>query len=252
MTDRELSLIRRACDISREAFLTTSAHIKLGMREFDIAAMLRSNLLRGASANERCDGFAYCMSGPNSAQAYAAFQQTRSRTIEEGDFVLLHCNSYCGGFWTDITRTFSIGRPDAQNAGITEAVLEASQKPSARSGPESKLRLSMRLRARYSMPADTGRHSSTLQDMESDSRQSITMLFPGFIRCRTTSLSPEWSSILNRPSTSRAWEECASATWSRSRRPAPSCCPASKTSSRTLFSSDAKDYADFRRGQGHH
>jgi Xaa-Pro dipeptidase len=67
------------------------------------------------------------MSGPNSAQAYAAFQQTRSRTIAEGDFVLLHCNSYYGGFWTDITRTFLIGRPDAQKAAITGVVLEASR-----------------------------------------------------------------------------------------------------------------------------
>jgi Xaa-Pro dipeptidase len=75
------------------------------------------------------------MSGPNSAQAYAAFQQTRSRTIQEGDFVLLHCNSCCGGFWTDITRTFSIGRPDAQKAAITGAVLEASRKAISAVGP---------------------------------------------------------------------------------------------------------------------
>jgi Xaa-Pro dipeptidase len=98
------------------------------MREFDAAVLLRSNVVGDAAASERCDGFAYCMSGPNSAQAYAAFQQTRSRTIEQGDFVLLHCNSYCGGFWTDITRTFSIGRPDAQKEAMTRVVLQASQK----------------------------------------------------------------------------------------------------------------------------
>jgi Xaa-Pro aminopeptidase len=128
MTIRELGLIRRACDIAREAFLKTSADMKLGMHEFDIAAMLRGNLLRGAASNERCDGFAYCMSGPNSTQAYAAFQQTRSRTIATGDFVLLHCNSYCGGLWTDITRTFSIGQPDVQKSAITDAVLEAGRR----------------------------------------------------------------------------------------------------------------------------
>jgi Xaa-Pro aminopeptidase len=128
MTDRELTLIRRACKISREAFLTTSANMNAGIHEFEIAALLRSNLLRGTSGKERGDGFAYCMSGPNSAQAYAAFQQTRSRTIEEGDFVLVHCNSYCGGFWTDITRTFSLGRSDAQHAAVRQAVLEATHK----------------------------------------------------------------------------------------------------------------------------
>ena len=108
------------------------------MREFDIAALLRSNLLRGAAANERCDGFAYCMSGPNSAQAYAAFQQTRSRTIEEGDFVLLHCNSYCGGFWTDITRTFSHRTTRCSESGNHGRCTGSNvEKRSARSGPES-------------------------------------------------------------------------------------------------------------------
>ncbi len=128
LTRRELSLIRQACAISRRAFSTAAEHIRTGMRESDIAALLRSNLSEGTTTHERCDGFAYCMSGPNSAQAYAAFQQTRSRTIEQGDFVLLHCNSYCGGFWTDITRTFSTGQPDPQKAAITDAVLEASRK----------------------------------------------------------------------------------------------------------------------------
>jgi Xaa-Pro aminopeptidase len=128
LTDRELTLLRRACEISRRAFLTTSGDIEVGMRESDIAAELRGNLAKAPASDERCDGFAYCMSGPNSAQAYAAFQQTRSRTIQEGDFVLLHCNSYCGGFWTDITRTFSIGGPDAQKRAITDAVLDASRK----------------------------------------------------------------------------------------------------------------------------
>ncbi len=57
---------------------------------------------------------------PSSRRALGGWRQ--------GDFVLLHCNSYCGGFWTDITRTFSIGRPDPRKAAITEAVLEAGRK----------------------------------------------------------------------------------------------------------------------------
>lgn len=127
LTYRELSLTRLACDISRQAFLTTVTGVEVGMKESDIAAVLRSKLAAGAVSDERCDGFAYCMSGPNSAQAYAAFQQTSSRTIEDGDFILLHCNSYCGGFWTDITRTFSMGRLDAEEAAITKAVIDATQ-----------------------------------------------------------------------------------------------------------------------------
>ncbi len=64
------------------------------------------------TGEERHGGYAFCMSGPNSADAKAAYQLTRTRRIGPGDFALVHCNSYVEGFWTDITRTFSIGDPD--------------------------------------------------------------------------------------------------------------------------------------------
>jgi Xaa-Pro aminopeptidase len=81
-----------------------------------------------SSANQaegRADGFVYCMSGPNSASAYAAYQHSTDRTVHSGDFVLVHCNSYVNGFWTDVTRTFCIGRPDDQKRQIYDAILEA-------------------------------------------------------------------------------------------------------------------------------
>lgn len=124
--DGRLSLVLRACEISREAFQATSTILKVGLREFDAAAQMRSNLLCGANANERCDGFAYCMSGPNSAHVMLPSSKLAVVASRKGSFVLLHCNSYCGGFWTDVTRTFSIGRPDAQAMAITDAVLEAT------------------------------------------------------------------------------------------------------------------------------
>jgi Xaa-Pro aminopeptidase len=93
------------------------------MSEIQAAALLRSGLI----STGRCDGFAYCMSGPNAAQAYAAYQRSTTRKFEKGDFVLLHCNSYCAGFWTDITRTFVMGAANAQQEQIYDAVLRAGQ-----------------------------------------------------------------------------------------------------------------------------
>jgi Xaa-Pro aminopeptidase len=127
LTRRELSRLRRACDIAAQAFSDVAPALSTGMREFQAAALLRSELAAGDDANERCDGFAYCMSGPNSARAYAAFQQSGSRSLTAGDFALVHCNSYCGGFWTDITRTYLLGEPSAQKAEMTEAVIDAGR-----------------------------------------------------------------------------------------------------------------------------
>ena len=186
------------------------------------------------------------MSGPNSAQAYAAFQQTRARRIEEGDFVLLHCNSYCGGFWTDITRTFSIGRSDAQKAAITEAVLEASQKAISAVRPgilssvvDEAAREVLNARGYGKAFKHATGHGVGFAAINHNALPRIHPLsddilepgmvfniepavyipgFGGMRQCNMVAVTETGAELL----------------------------PASKTSSRTLFSSDAKDYADFR------
>jgi len=95
LTPRELDRLRAASAIARAAYEHAAAAVRPGMTEIEIARCLEDAL--AADDHGRCDGFAYCMSGPNSALAYAAFQRSRSRTVADGDFVLLHCNSYCDG-----------------------------------------------------------------------------------------------------------------------------------------------------------
>ena len=127
LTCRELGLVRQACAIARHAFVETAREISAGMRECEVAALLRGQLTSDVEETHRSGGFAYCMSGPNSARSCAAYQQTGLRFIGAGDFLLVHCNSYFGGFWTDITRTFCLERADPQMTAITDAVLEASR-----------------------------------------------------------------------------------------------------------------------------
>ncbi len=126
LTQRELDCVRRACRIAQEAFERGARQIKSGMAEFDVANLFRGTLFE-CTGEERHGGYAFCMSGPNSALAKAAYQLTRPRRLEPGDFALVHCNSYVEGFWTDITRTFSIGAPDERKISLYSAVLEASE-----------------------------------------------------------------------------------------------------------------------------
>lgn len=81
----------------------------------------------GRNGVERADGFTYCMSGPNGAEAYAAYQRSRSRVLAHGDLALVHCNSYADGYWTDITRTFCLGEPDARQRHLYEAIFAARE-----------------------------------------------------------------------------------------------------------------------------
>jgi Xaa-Pro aminopeptidase len=112
LTPKELQELRRSCAIAGDAFAAAAPLLHVGVREYEAAGLVRDRLELGMVEGRRCGGFAYCMSGPNAARAWAAYQVTGDRAFEADDVVLLHCNSYRAGMWTDITRTFSLGESD--------------------------------------------------------------------------------------------------------------------------------------------
>lgn len=128
LTPNEIEAVRLACDIAAKAFEEGAKHIRAGLRETEVAAAFRAPLsVFGGEVDSfhRADGFAFCMSGENSYQASAAYQRTRLRRLKAGDLALVHCNSYAGGFWTDITRTFCLGEPGDEQRKMYEAVFDA-------------------------------------------------------------------------------------------------------------------------------
>jgi Xaa-Pro aminopeptidase len=128
LTKGELNHLRVACRIAESAFLQGAREIRPGLRETEVAALFRSPMSTAEVSTEkirRADGFTFCMSGPNAARASAAYQLSTARKVSKGDFVLVHCNSYVDGYWTDITRTFSIGEIDERKRAMYEAVFVA-------------------------------------------------------------------------------------------------------------------------------
>ena len=126
----EIDWIRTACRIAERAFLCGREQIKVGASEVEAAAAFRqplSSSLVDYPALSRADGFAWCMSGANSALASGAYARSRAKRIEPGDLVLVHCNSYADGYWTDITRTYSIGKLDERRQRMYDAVFAARQ-----------------------------------------------------------------------------------------------------------------------------
>jgi Xaa-Pro dipeptidase len=120
--------VRRACHIAGDAFCTGARDILPGRREPEVAAAFEEPMMiRGLTHPrvQRTRAFTWCMSGPNSALAGAAYARTRDRELCEGDLVLVHCNSYVDGFWTDITRTFCLGEPDERQRSMYDAIFTA-------------------------------------------------------------------------------------------------------------------------------
>src|ERR1044071_9633548 len=128
LTSSEQTSVRLACNIAASAFLHRGKSLRPSLKETDVSTLLRASLASHeglANNGTRAGGSAFCMSGPNSAEAYAAYQRSRAREIQCGDLVLIHCNSYLNGFWTDITRTFWVPVLDEQRRQMYEATFEA-------------------------------------------------------------------------------------------------------------------------------
>jgi len=126
-TPTELAQMRNATEIACAAFEIARDAIHEGAREADVAAALHAAFQCSgeAAAVQRSYGFFFCMSGPNSASASAAYARTRQRTIQHGDLVMIHANTCADGYWTDITRTYTAGAPDARQEAMRIAITEA-------------------------------------------------------------------------------------------------------------------------------
>ncbi len=126
-TSNEVNRIRTACAIAERSFVWGAPRLRAGLSETETAALFRSRLSAGTGRNGvmRADGFAFCMSGPNAAKAAGAYALSRARKIQPGELALVHCNSYADGYWTDITRTYSLGRPDDQREKVYRTIFEA-------------------------------------------------------------------------------------------------------------------------------
>lgn len=100
-TTYEVERIRQACHIAAQAFLEGAAQVRPGLQETAVAALFRAPLSTGgvgAAGITRADGFVFCMSGRNAAEAYGAYARSRATVLAPRQLALVHCNSYVDGY----------------------------------------------------------------------------------------------------------------------------------------------------------
>jgi Xaa-Pro aminopeptidase len=127
-TPAEIEHIHDACRIAADAFARGVQVLGPGVSEAEAAAAFRirlSSCLSDHPEVRRCDGFTYCMSGPNSARASGPYSRSRPRRIREGDLAVIRCHCYADGYWAEIARTYHIGRMDTGKERMFEAVFDA-------------------------------------------------------------------------------------------------------------------------------
>ncbi|HYK98862.1 MAG TPA: Xaa-Pro peptidase family protein [Candidatus Acidoferrales bacterium] len=103
------------------AYRAIAARSFEGQSELEIGTQLAA-LLRQEGHDEVA--FTIVASGPNGASPH---HQTGARKIDKGDVVVLDFGGTCAWYCSDITRTVSVGTPDAETVKVHDTVRRAQE-----------------------------------------------------------------------------------------------------------------------------
>jgi Xaa-Pro aminopeptidase len=121
--DHELGLICQAVATAERALALTLEQVREGMTELEVAGVLESALRKSGS-----DGFPFpsiVASGPNAALPHA---RPTSRAIRRGEFLLIDFGARVGGYCSDVTRTFVMGKASAEQREVHDVVRLANER----------------------------------------------------------------------------------------------------------------------------
>ena len=116
----EIALMKKAQEITDQAFDAIIKFIRPGMTEQEIAARIQYEMLcRGA---EKMSFDPIVVSGPNGSLPHGVPGQ---RKVQEGDFITMDIGCKFGGYCSDMTRTVALGEPSEEMKKVYATVLEA-------------------------------------------------------------------------------------------------------------------------------
>lgn len=116
----EIALMRRAQEITDQAFSNICKFIQPGMSEQEIAAKLQYDmLLLGA---EKMSFDPIVVSGPNGSLPHGV---PGDKPVQRGEFITMDFGCKYGGYCSDMTRTVALGEPTDEMRKVYDTVLQA-------------------------------------------------------------------------------------------------------------------------------
>jgi len=120
--DDEIAKIKGACDIASRAFEEVLSRIKVGMKEYEVAAELNYLMLRhGAQGPSFTTISAF---GANAAEPHYT---SGSAVLTEGSLMVLDFGALYRRYCSDITRTIAIKKPKKELQRMYDLVRESQQ-----------------------------------------------------------------------------------------------------------------------------
>jgi Xaa-Pro aminopeptidase len=118
----EIELLRAAAEAVDRVLARVPLEIRFsGRSERDVA---RDFLEMTVSEGHDVASFAIIASGPNGASPH---HEPNDRVIDEGDLVVCDFGGRIGGYFSDATRTFSVGEPSSRHREVHRLVLAANE-----------------------------------------------------------------------------------------------------------------------------
>ncbi|WP_137287675.1 M24 family metallopeptidase [Halorussus salinisoli] len=118
--DAEIEALKRSGEIVDECLSETLTALEPGMTEREIESELKARLIK---SDAEMWGVTLVTSGERTASIMA---NTSSRSIRDGDVVLVDTGAVYNGYYTDVTRMAAVGDPGEQIREMYEVVHEAS------------------------------------------------------------------------------------------------------------------------------
>ena len=120
--EEELSYIKKACEITANAFEYICTYIKVGMTEKEVRDELERKMKELGATGLAFDTIV--ASGSNSSEPHAI---PSDRKIEKEDIVLMDFGCSYNGYASDMTRTIFVGNATDKQKEIYELVLKAKR-----------------------------------------------------------------------------------------------------------------------------
>ena len=127
----EIEAMQAATNIAQDALLSTIPLIKPGITERELAAELTIQLLRHGS-DSQLPFSPIIASGPNSANPHAF---PGDRRLQEGDMLIIDWGANVVGYFSDLTRTFSLGEAEDEMMTIAQIVNQANKAAREKASP---------------------------------------------------------------------------------------------------------------------
>jgi Xaa-Pro dipeptidase len=127
-TDQEIEQIRIANNVALAGLNAWRASLAPGITEAEAASIAEAAIHRmtGEPGIDYARAWAMVQSGSNTAFA-GAFNRSSGKRIASGDQVLIELATCVNGYWSDLTRTETVGPVSAQSAELLAAVHSSQQ-----------------------------------------------------------------------------------------------------------------------------